>query len=92
MFIAMNRFRIAPGFEDGFEELWRRRDSYLDDVAGFREFQLLRGPSTDEETLYASHTGFMKPRSPSGNTPSRWPLLRSSRASALAAYAAPTFR
>ena len=36
MYIAMNRFRIAPGFEKGFEELWRNRDSQLDDVAGFR--------------------------------------------------------
>ena len=56
MFIAMNRFRIARGFEEGFEEVWRRRDSYLDDVPGFRAFHLLRGPSTGEETLYASHT------------------------------------
>lgn len=56
MFIAMNRFRIAHGFEEGFEEIWRQRDSYLDDVPGFREFHLLRGPSTDTETLYASHS------------------------------------
>lgn len=56
MFIAMNRFRIARGFEEGFEEVWRQRDSYLEEVPGFREFHLLRGPSTDEETLYASHT------------------------------------
>ena len=56
MYIAMNRFRIAPGKETGFEELWRRRDSHLDDVPGFREFHLLKGPSDDEATLYASHT------------------------------------
>lgn len=56
MFIAMNRFRIAHGFEEGFEEVWRQRDSYLDEVPGFREFHLLRGPSTDTETLYASHS------------------------------------
>ena len=56
MFIAMNRFRIAPGREDVFEELWRRRDSYLDDVPGFREFHLLRGPSDEEATLFSSHT------------------------------------
>lgn len=56
MYIAMNRFRIARGFEDGFEEVWRRRDSYLDDVPGFREFHLLRGPSSEAETLYASHS------------------------------------
>ena len=44
MFIAMNRFRIALGAEETFEKLWRERDSHLDDVPGFREFHLLRGP------------------------------------------------
>jgi len=56
MFIAMNRFRIAPGHEQDFEKIWRERDSHLKDVPGFKEFHLLRGPSTDTETLYASHT------------------------------------
>ncbi len=56
MFIAMNRFRIARGSEEVFEDLWRQRDSYLDEVPGFREFHLLRGPSDDESTLFASHT------------------------------------
>jgi heme-degrading monooxygenase HmoA len=56
MFIAMNRFRIALGREDVFEELWRKRESYLDGVPGFREFHLLRGPSDEESTLYASHS------------------------------------
>ena len=56
MFIAMNRFRIAIGREDVFEELWRSRDSQLSSVPGFREFHLLKGPSDDEATLYASHT------------------------------------
>ena len=52
----MNRFRIALGREDDFETLWRERDSHLDEVPGFREFHLLRGPSDEEATLYASHT------------------------------------
>lgn len=56
MYIAMNRFRIALGREGDFEELWRKRDSYLDDVPGFREFCLLRGPTDEEATLFASHT------------------------------------
>ena len=56
MFIAMNRFRIALGAEATFEKLWRERDSQLDGVPGFREFHLLRGPSDDEATLYASHS------------------------------------
>ena len=56
MFIAMNRFRIALGREAVFEELWRKRESHLDEVPGFREFRLLRGPSGEEATLYASHS------------------------------------
>lgn len=56
MFIAMNRFSIAHGREDDFEDMWRRRESYLASVPGFRRFDLLRGPSADDHTLYASHT------------------------------------
>lgn len=56
MYLAMNRFRVALGQESVFESLWRERDSYLDEVPGFREFHLLRGPSNDEATLYASHS------------------------------------
>jgi heme-degrading monooxygenase HmoA len=56
MFIAMNRFRIAKGFEEGFEKVWRERESYLDEVPGFREFHLLKGPTRDDHVLYASHS------------------------------------
>ena len=56
MFIAMNRFRIALGREDVFEELWRSRESQLDQVPGFQEFHLLKGPTDEEAVLYASHT------------------------------------
>lgn len=56
MFIAMNRFRIAPGREKDFENLWRDRETYLESVPGFREFRLLRGPGDEASVLYASHT------------------------------------
>ncbi len=56
MFIAMNRFKIALGFEEGFEELWRTRETYLSEVPGFESFHLLRGPREADHTLYASHT------------------------------------
>lgn len=58
MFIAMNRFRVASGREEEFEEHWRNRESYLDELPGFREFHLLRGPTSEESTLYASHTAW----------------------------------
>ncbi len=56
MFLAMNRFKINLGFEAGFEEIWRQRESYLSTFPGFKQFALLRGPSNDEHTLYASHS------------------------------------
>lgn len=56
MFIAMNRFRIARGREGDFVSLWKRRESHLDGVPGFESFRLLRGPATEEYTLFASHS------------------------------------
>lgn len=56
MFIAMNRFRVAPGREADFEQVWTSRDTHLREVPGFVEFHLLRGPARDDHVLYASHT------------------------------------
>ncbi|WP_431268866.1 antibiotic biosynthesis monooxygenase family protein [Dankookia sp. P2] len=56
MFIAMNRFKVAPGAEAEFETLWKSRDSQLHTVPGFVEFHLLKGPAKDGHVLYASHT------------------------------------
>ena len=55
-FIAMNRFKIILGKEDEFAQVWRTRETYLDEVDGFIDFNLLRGESTDEYTLYSSHS------------------------------------
>jgi len=56
MFVAMNRFKIALGREDDFVSVWKNRDSHLDGVPGFRTFNLLRGATTEEFTLFASHS------------------------------------
>jgi heme-degrading monooxygenase HmoA len=56
MFVAMNRFRIAPGAEADFEEMWRTRDSQLGQVEGFVAFKLLKGPQAEDHTLYVSHS------------------------------------
>ena len=56
MYIATNRFRVNAGFEEGFEEIWRTRDSYLHEVPGFREFHLLRGETQEGITTYLSHS------------------------------------
>jgi heme-degrading monooxygenase HmoA len=58
MFIAMNRFRVRPGAEPDFEEVWLSREVYLDAVPGFIAFHLLRGPKNDDHTLYSSHTAW----------------------------------
>lgn len=56
MFVAMNRFKVLPGEEEAFEAVWTNRESFLDGVPGFTSFNLLRGPSDDEHTLFATHT------------------------------------
>jgi heme-degrading monooxygenase HmoA len=56
MFIAMNRFQVKIGSEQAFETVWRTRESYLSNMAGFIEFHLLKGPVADDHTLYSSHT------------------------------------
>ncbi len=52
----MNRFKIKLGSEDEFVNIWKDRDTYLDEVPGFKSFHLLRGASNDEYTLFASHS------------------------------------
>ena len=56
MYIAMNRFRIAPGREAEFINLWKNRESRLDQVPGFKAFNLLQGATSAEFTLFASHS------------------------------------
>lgn len=56
MFVAMNRFKIALGSEQAFEQVWANRDTYLREVPGFKEFHLLKGPAREDHTLYASHS------------------------------------
>jgi heme-degrading monooxygenase HmoA len=52
-YIAMNQFQVDPSRGAEFEEHWRRRQSYLDEVPGFVRFALLRG---DEPGVYVSHS------------------------------------
>ncbi len=58
MYVAMNRFKVRSGSETDFENIWKNRDSKLNEMEGFKSFHLLRGPANAEEgyTLYASHT------------------------------------
>jgi heme-degrading monooxygenase HmoA len=56
MYIAMNRFKVRKDSTQAFEDVWLSRDSRLEQVPGFVEFHLLRGPERDDHALYASHT------------------------------------
>ena len=56
MYIAMNRFKIVPGKEEMFENVWKERDTHLSGVKGFKEFHLVKGERNDEFSLYASHS------------------------------------
>ena len=56
MFVAMNRFKIVKGKEIEFENVWKNRDTYLTNVPGFKTFNLVKGGTKDEYTLYASHS------------------------------------
>ena len=55
-FIAMNRFKIAIGRESDFEAIWKNRETHLNDVQGFQKFNLLRGDTNENFTLYSSHS------------------------------------
>jgi len=56
MYIAMNRFKVAKGSEQNFEQLWMTRESLLHELPGFVAFHLLKGPQRDDHVLYSSHT------------------------------------
>ena len=60
MFIAMNRFQVAPGRGDDFERIWRERESYLDGVPGFIRFALLRGEDGEHvsQSTWATREAF----------------------------------
>ncbi len=54
-YIAMNRFKIRNGREEDFENIWRNRETRLNELKGFREFRLLKGPEGEGYRLYSSH-------------------------------------
>jgi heme-degrading monooxygenase HmoA len=58
MYLTMNRFKVKLGHEDEFEAAWKRRDSQLTRVPGFRSFHLMKGEECDAYRLCASHTAW----------------------------------
>jgi len=56
MYIAMNRFKIVIGKEKDFESVWRNRETHLENVPGFKKFNLIKGEKKEDYVLYASHS------------------------------------
>ena len=56
MFLAMNRFKIVKGKENDFVNVWKNRDSFLENVPGFKNFNLVKGEEKEDHTLFASHS------------------------------------
>jgi heme-degrading monooxygenase HmoA len=52
----MNRFKVEPGAEKDFEQVWLTREVNLHNEPGFITFHLLRGPTKEDHVLYSSHT------------------------------------
>ena len=56
MFIAMNRFKVKLGEASYVEDIWKNRDTHLNEVPCFKKFNLIKSESNEEFTLYASHS------------------------------------
>ena len=52
----MNTFKIINGKEEIFESIWKNRETHLEKVPGFEKFNLVKGKTKDNYTLYASHS------------------------------------
>ena len=56
MYIAMNRFKISNDHLEDFINIWKSRDSLLNQVEGFKDFKLLQGAKKEDHTLFVSHS------------------------------------
>jgi len=58
MFIAMNRFKIKRGKESNFEKIWNERDTYLENIPDFKQFNLIRGKVEETFSLWDNKKDF----------------------------------
>lgn len=56
MYIAMNRFKVSAERIEEFETVWRTRERHLDEMKGFKKFQVLKGEVTENYCYYISKT------------------------------------
>mmetsp|Transcript_50174 Transcript_50174/g.93955 ORF Transcript_50174/g.93955 Transcript_50174/m.93955 type:complete len:370 (-) Transcript_50174:116-1225(-) len=52
VFVAQNRFKIAPGSEVAFEQRWQKRESKLRECDGFVSFYMMRRDATKADDGY----------------------------------------
>ena len=55
----MNRFKVKLGEEKHFEDIWRNRDTHLNQVPGFKKFNLVKGEKTDRYLSEMQATHFL---------------------------------
>ena len=56
MYLAMSRLQIMPGKENEFETVWKSRETHLENVKGFKKFNLIKGATNKDFSLYVSHS------------------------------------
>ena len=61
MYIAMNRFKIVLGKEEEFEKVWKNRDTHLEGVKGFKNFNLIK-ETPMKNIRYILHTVLGTPK------------------------------
>jgi heme-degrading monooxygenase HmoA len=60
-FVATNNFKVKEEYTSAFEEVWKNRESHLNESPGFIRFALLRGDTPGEyvsQTFWASRQDF----------------------------------
>jgi len=56
MYLAMSRLKVLPGKEAEFEKAWKKREKNTDGIKGFKKFNLIRGNTNEEYSLYIFHS------------------------------------
>jgi len=54
MYLAMNRFSVNVEREAEWEQIWKERETYLQEVPGFVQFMLLRGAEPGDYISYSA--------------------------------------
>ena len=56
MYLAMSRLKVLSGKETEFEKVCKTREAGTNGVKGFKKFNLIKGATNKEFSLYVSHS------------------------------------